>query len=51
METKAIKHCFNVRTWIKIENRARREGKTPEAVASLFLDKRVGVTPPLLKHD
>lgn len=32
------------RTQVRIENRARKEGKTPEAVAVFILEKRVGVT-------
>lgn len=46
MDTKTISSEIDVRVWIKIENRARREGKSPEEVASLFLDERVGVTLP-----
>ena len=35
---------LNPRTQVKIENRARREGKTPEAVAAFILDNWVGGT-------
>ena len=35
---------LDVRTQVKIEKRARLEGKTPEAVAAFILDKWVGVT-------
>lgn len=42
---KNITHRFNPQTWVKIENRARKEGKTPEAVALLILSERVGLTP------
>lgn len=30
------------RTWAKIEKRAAASGKTPEAVASYFLDRSLG---------
>lgn len=40
-----IKHRFNPQTWVKIENRAAKEGKTPEAVAAFILAKRVGLIP------
>ena len=43
--TKSIKHRFNPQTWVKIENRARKEGKTPEAVATFILSRRVGLMP------
>ena len=43
--TKTIKHLFNPQTWVKIENRAKREGKTPEAVAAFILSERVGLIP------
>ena len=35
---------LDVRTQVKIEKRARLEGKTPEAVAAFILDKWVGGT-------
>ena len=35
---------LNPRTQVKIEKRARREGKTPEAVAAFILDNWVGGT-------
>lgn len=43
--SKNIKHRFNPQTWVKIENRARKEGKTPEAVAVFILSQRVGLIP------
>ena len=43
--TKSIKHKFNPQTWVKIENRARQDGKTPEAVAAFILARRVGLMP------
>ena len=43
--TKNFKHLFNPQTWVKIENRARKEGKTPETVAAFILSKRVGLIP------
>lgn len=43
--TKTIKHLFNPQTWVKIENRAKQEGKTPEAVAVFILSERVGLMP------
>ena len=43
--TKNFKHLFHPQTWVKIENRAKREGKTPEAVASFILSQRVGLMP------
>ena len=42
---KNFKHRFNPQTWVKIENRARKEGKTPEAVAAFILARRVGLIP------
>lgn len=45
MKIKNLKHRFNPATWIKIENRAKREGKTPEAVAAFILSERVGLIP------
>ena len=42
---KTFKHLFNPQTWVKIENRAKREGKTPEAVAVFILSQRVGLMP------
>ena len=42
---KTFKHLFAPQTWVKIENRAKREGKTPEAVAALILSERVGLIP------
>lgn len=44
--TKSFKHCFSPSTWVKIENRARLEGKTPEAVAVFLLSKGIGLIPP-----
>jgi len=44
--TKSFKHLFSPQTWVKIENRAKREGKTPEAVAAFILSERVGLMPP-----
>ena len=35
---------LNPRTQVKIEKRARLEGKTPEAVAAFILDSWVGGT-------
>ena len=35
----------DVETWVKIENRAKREGKTPESVAAFILSRRVGLIP------
>ena len=43
--TKNFKHLFHPQTWVKIENRARKEGKTPEAVAVFILSRRVGLIP------
>lgn len=43
--TKTFRHLFNPQTWVKIENRAKREGKTPEAVARFILSRRVGLIP------
>lgn len=43
--TKSFKHLFTPQTWVKIENRAKREGKTPEAVAAFILSERVGLMP------
>lgn len=40
-----IKHLFHPQTWVKIENRARKEGKTPEAVALFLLSQGVGLIP------
>ena len=37
---------IDVRTRVKIENRAKRAKKTPAEMAAFLLDKRVGVTPP-----
>lgn len=47
--SKTIKHLFNPQTWVKIENRAKREGKTPEAVAVFILSQRVGLIPTATK--
>ena len=44
-QTKTFKHFFHPQTWVKIENRARKEGKTPEAVAAFILSRRVGLIP------
>lgn len=43
--TKTFRHLFTPQTWVKIENRAKREGKTPEAVARFILSRRVGLMP------
>lgn len=43
--TKTFRHLFNPQTWVKIENRAKQEGKTPEAVAVFILSERVGLIP------
>ncbi len=43
--TKTFRHLFNPQTWVKIENRAKLEGKTPEAVARFILSRRVGLIP------
>jgi hypothetical protein len=43
--TVEVAHLFNPQTWVKIENRARQEGKTPEAVALFILSERVGLIP------
>ena len=40
---KTFKHLFNPQTWVKIENRAKREGKSPEAIAAFILSDRVGL--------
>ena len=45
IDTKNFKHRFNPQTWVKIENRARKEGKTPEAVAAFILSQRAGLMP------
>ena len=42
---KTISHLFKPQTWVKIENRARLEGKTPEAVAVFILTRGVGLIP------
>ena len=42
---KSIKHAFAPSTWVKIENRARQQGKTPEAVAAFILARGVGLIP------
>ena len=44
-QKKSFKHKFHPQTWVKIENRARLEGKTPEAVASFILSRGVGLMP------
>ncbi|MBP5509869.1 MAG: hypothetical protein J6Z49_03025 [Kiritimatiellae bacterium] len=46
---KTFRHLFNPQTWVKIENRARKEGKTPEAVACFILSNRVGLIPAATK--
>lgn len=43
--TKTFRHLFNPQTWVKIENRAKRDGKTPEDVARFILSRRVGLIP------
>lgn len=40
-----VRHLFDLDTWVKIEARAAREGKTPEAVALFILSERVGLIP------
>ncbi len=35
---------LDVRTRVKIENRAKRAKKTPEQMAAFLLDERVGIT-------
>ena len=45
MQLKKLKHLFKPSTWIKIENRAKKEGKTPEAIASFILSRGVGLIP------
>jgi len=45
MQTKNFKHGFRPATWVKIENRAKKEGKTPEEVAAFILSQRVGLIP------
>lgn len=45
MKIKNFKHRFNPATWVKIENRAKLEGKTPEEVATFILAERVGLIP------
>ena len=45
MQTKNFKHKFHPATWVKIENRAKQEGKTPEEVAAFILSERVGLIP------
>ena len=47
--TKTIKHLFNPQTWVKIENRAKQEGKPPEAVAVFILSEKVGLIPAVNK--
>ena len=42
---KTFKHLFHPQTWVKIENRAQLEGKTPEAVAAFLLTRGVGLIP------
>ena len=42
---KTFKHLFTPQTWVKIENRAKREGKAPEAVAAFILSEQVGLIP------
>ena len=37
-----IKHLFHPQTWVKIENRAQKEGKSPEAVALFILSQGGG---------
>lgn len=47
--TKTFRHLFTPQTWVKIENRAKREGKTPEAVARFILSRGVGLIPSVKK--
>ena len=42
---KELQHLFDLETWVKIEERARLEGSTPEAVAVFILSGGVGLTP------
>lgn len=44
MKVKNFKHRFSPTTWVKIENRAKQEGKTPEEVAVIILSERVSLT-------
>lgn len=44
MKTIDIRHLFDIDTWVKIEARARKEGKSPEAVALIILSEGVGLT-------
>ena len=48
-QIKTFKHFFHPQTWVKIENRARKEKKTPEAVAAFILSRRVGLIPTVQK--
>lgn len=43
MSAKTIRHLFDLETWVKIEARAAREGKSPESVAVFILSERVGL--------
>jgi len=45
MNAVELRHLFDLETWVKIETRAAREGKTPEAVAVFILSERVGLIP------
>ena len=45
-DTKSFKHRFTPSTWVKIENRAAKEGTTPESVAAFILSREVGLIPP-----
>lgn len=45
MKLKNLKHLFKPSTWVKIENRAKQEGKTPEAIAVFILSRGVGLIP------
>lgn len=48
MQTKKdIRHLFRPSTWVKIENRAKREGKTPAQVVDFILANGVGLMPKL----
>ena len=39
---KTIKHLFNPQTWVKIENRAKQEGKTPGSRSSFYFVRTGG---------
>lgn len=45
----SVRHLFTPSTWVKIENRARLEKKSPQAVAVFILAERVGLIPNVAK--